>query len=53
MDLLHEEKEPIEWRSLHVGAEKGANCEHMQALCERGVDDQRARLLTRGSAQGV
>ena len=32
MDLLREEKEPIEWRSLHVGAERGVNCEHMQAL---------------------
>ena len=31
VDLLHEEKEPIEWRSLHVGAERGVNCEHMQA----------------------
>ena len=26
------EKEPIEWRSLHVGAERGVNCEHMQAV---------------------
>ena len=32
MDLLHEEKEPIEWMSLHVGAERGVNCEHMQGL---------------------
>ena len=32
MDLLHEEKEPIEWRSLHLGAERGANCEHRRAL---------------------
>ena len=32
VDLVHEEKEPIEWRSLHVGAERGVNCEHMQAL---------------------
>ena len=32
MDLLHEEREPIEWRSLHVGAERGANCEHRHAL---------------------
>ena len=33
MDLLHEEKEPIEWRSLQVGVERGVNsCEHMQAL---------------------
>ena len=30
VDLLHEEKEPIEWMSLHVGAERGVNCEHMQ-----------------------
>ena len=30
--LLHEEEEPIEWKSLHVGAERGVNCEHMQAL---------------------
>ena len=32
VDLLHEDKEPIEWMSLHVGAEKGVNCEHMQGL---------------------
>ena len=32
VDLLHEEKEPIEWTSLHVGADRGVNCEHMQAL---------------------
>ena len=25
VDLVHEEKEPIEWRSLHVGAERGVN----------------------------
>ena len=25
VDLLHEEKEPLEWRSLHVGAERGFN----------------------------
>ena len=31
VDMLHEEKEPIVWKSLHVGAERGANCEHMQA----------------------
>ena len=24
-DLLHEEKEPIEWRSLRVGAERGVS----------------------------
>ena len=23
--------EPIEWRNLHVGAERGVNCEHMHA----------------------
>ena len=32
VDLLHEENEPTEWRSFHVGAERGVNCEHMQAL---------------------
>ena len=32
VDLLHEEKELVEWRMLHVGAERGVNCEHMQAL---------------------
>ena len=32
MDLVHDEKEPIEWRSFHVGAERGVFCEHMQAL---------------------
>ena len=31
VDLLHEEKDPNEW-SLHVAAERGVNCEHMQAL---------------------
>ena len=30
--LLHEEKDPIEWRSWYVGAERGVNCEHVQAL---------------------
>ena len=34
VDLLHEEKEPIEWRGLHVGAERGVNCEHMQTADE-------------------
>ena len=29
--MLHE-KEPSEWKRLHVGAEQGVNCEHMQAL---------------------
>ena len=32
VDLLHEEQEPVEWRRPHVGAERGVNCEHMQAL---------------------
>ena len=32
VDLLHEEKQPTEWRSLQVGADRGVNCEHMQAL---------------------
>ena len=32
MDVLHEQKEPSEWRRLHVGAEREVNCEHMQAL---------------------
>ena len=32
VDMLHEEKEPIEWMSLHVGAERWVNCEHMQVL---------------------
>ena len=32
VDLLHEEQEPIEWSSLHVGAERGINCENLQAL---------------------
>ena len=30
--MLHEEKEPVEWLNLHVGAERGVNCEHMQVL---------------------
>ena len=32
VELQHEEKEPIAWRNLHVGTERGVNCEHMQAL---------------------
>ena len=32
VELLHEEKESVEWKSLSVGAERGVNCEHMQAL---------------------
>ena len=32
VDLLHEEKEPFDWRSLHVGVDRGVNCEDMQAL---------------------
>ena len=29
VDMLHDEKEPSEWKNLHVGAERGINCEHM------------------------
>ena len=29
VDLLLEEKEPIEWMSLRVGDERGVNSEHM------------------------
>ena len=29
VDLLREKKEPVEWKKLHVGAERGVNCEHM------------------------
>ena len=32
VDMLNEEKEPPEWKRLHVGAERAVNCEHMQAL---------------------
>ena len=32
VDTLHEEKELIEWMSLHVGAERGVNCENMQVF---------------------
>ena len=32
VDSPHEERQPIEWRDLHVGAERGFNCEHRQAL---------------------
>ena len=32
VDLLHEEKEPIEWLGLHMGAERGVNYKHMQGL---------------------
>ena len=56
VDMLREEKEPIEWKGLHVGAERGVNCEHMQALVtnifqrhwewqeDRRVDLQRVRF---------
>ena len=30
VNLLHEETDRIAWKSLHVGAERGINCEHMQ-----------------------
>ena len=30
--LLHAEPEPTEWKELHVGAERGVNCEQMQTL---------------------
>ena len=30
--LFHEENAPVVWEGLHVGAERGVNCEHMQAL---------------------
>ena len=30
VDMLHDEQS--EWKRLHVGAERGVNCEHMQAL---------------------
>ena len=29
VDMLHEERWPIEWKRLHVGAEREENCEHM------------------------
>ena len=29
VDMLHEEKEPSEWKRLHVKAGRGVNCEHM------------------------
>ena len=32
VDMLHEEKEPIDWWNLHVGAEREVHCEHTQAL---------------------
>ena len=32
VDLLHEERETSEWRSLHVGAQRGVNCDDMLAL---------------------
>ena len=31
VDMLHDEKEPSEWKNFHVRAER-VNCEHMQAL---------------------
>ena len=48
MDVLHEEKEPIVLRSLHVGAERGVTCEHMQALVtnmfQRWQEDRRTDM---------
>ena len=32
VDMLHDENEPSEWKLLHVGAERGVTCEHMQVL---------------------
>ena len=32
VDMLRDEKEPSEWKRLHVGAERGVNCEHMRAF---------------------
>ena len=32
VDMLRDEKEPSEWKRLHVEAERGVNCEHMRAL---------------------
>ena len=32
VDMLHDEKEPSEWKRLHAGAERRVHCEHMQAL---------------------
>ena len=32
VELLRDEKEPIEWRSLHVGTERGVNRIQLQAL---------------------
>ena len=31
LGMLQEEQEPIEWKELHVGVERGCNCEHMKA----------------------
>ena len=45
VDLLHEEKGAIEWMSLHVGAETGVNCEHMQALVTNIVAGFAARTF--------
>ena len=30
--MPHDEKEQSDWKRLHVGTERGMNCEHMQAL---------------------
>ena len=32
--LLHEEPEPIEWKELHVGAERCITCEHMHGVID-------------------
>ena len=35
--LLHDEKEPTEWRGLHLGAEREVNCEH---ICRVFIDEK-------------
>ena len=49
--FLHEEKKLVEWRRLHVGAERGVKCEHKQALVTNilqrhweGQEDRRTDL---------
>ena len=39
VDLLHEQEEPVQWRRLHVGAERGVNCEHMQAPADERIPE--------------
>ena len=48
--MLQEESEPVEWRDLHVGCERGANCEKMQALLSYVLQRHWSGKRTQGMA---